>query len=116
MNKEAIKKWLAALRSGNYKKCDGYMRSGDKFCAYGVLCDLHATQFNNEWCSHSYLGRTYLPPQAIWDWLGKDSYEILQVTSSSVDRINDSSATLSKAADTIEYKIKKSIPNFFEVE
>jgi hypothetical protein len=33
--------FLAALRSGRYKHIDGTLRWGDRFCATGVLCDIH---------------------------------------------------------------------------
>lgn len=41
MNKEIKKKWIAALRSGKYKKTTGTLRTRDnRFCALGVLCDV----------------------------------------------------------------------------
>ena len=39
--KNVLKLWVAALRSGKYKKCKGELRKGNKFCVLGVLCDLH---------------------------------------------------------------------------
>jgi len=36
-----IKEWVKALRSGEYKQGQSYLRSRDsKFCCLGVLCDL----------------------------------------------------------------------------
>ena len=43
MNKEIKDKWLAALRSGEYKQCRGRLKKGNKnksFCCLGVLTDL----------------------------------------------------------------------------
>jgi hypothetical protein len=40
MNKIVKKKWLKALRSGEYKQGGGRLRSGNKYCCLGVLCDL----------------------------------------------------------------------------
>ncbi len=124
MNKEAIiiKKWMSALRSGNYKKCDGIMHLGDMFCAYGVLCDLHATEFGKEWHKpdmtdvNYYHGASYIPPQQVRHWLGDELWKILQGYAPTVDLISDKSMTLSEAADEIEKKIKIHCPNFFEEE
>lgn len=47
MNPEVKQRWLAALRSGKYKKGRGTLRQTsripflpDKFCALGVLCEI----------------------------------------------------------------------------
>lgn len=44
MNPKVKAKWLAALRSGEYKQGTGVLRTDytgeDKFCCLGVLCDL----------------------------------------------------------------------------
>ena len=40
MNKNA-KKWVAALRSGKFKKATGQLRKGeDRFCCLGVACEV----------------------------------------------------------------------------
>ena len=40
MNKEIKEKWIAALRSDEYKQGRGYLRKNEEFCAMGVLCDV----------------------------------------------------------------------------
>lgn len=41
MNPEVKAKWLAALRSGEYKQGRGQLHTpGNTFCCLGVLCDL----------------------------------------------------------------------------
>jgi hypothetical protein len=41
MNSEIKQKWVAALRSGNYKQGTSFLRdAGDYFCCLGVLCDI----------------------------------------------------------------------------
>lgn len=40
MKTEWKKKWLKALRSGEYKQGKNYLRKGDEFCCIGVLCDI----------------------------------------------------------------------------
>ncbi len=122
MNKEAIKKWLAALRSGDYKKCDGIMHIGNMFCAYGVLCDLHDAAFSKESKWHRYIGSdisyyygaSYIPPQVVKDWLGADLWEILQGYAPTIDLISDRAMDFNVVADEIEKKIKIYQHNFFE--
>lgn len=38
---ELKSRWLAALRSGEYKQGRGALRVGDKYCCLGVLCNLY---------------------------------------------------------------------------
>lgn len=44
MKKAVMKKWVAALRSGKYKRGSGWLRKRlngqDRFCCLGVLCDI----------------------------------------------------------------------------
>lgn len=41
MNPEIKQKWVAALRSGNYRQGKGKLRThDDRFCCLGVLCDI----------------------------------------------------------------------------
>lgn len=40
MQKSVKKKWLKALRSGEYKQGSGQLRSDDRYCCLGVLCDI----------------------------------------------------------------------------
>jgi hypothetical protein len=43
VNKKIKAKWVAALRSGEYKKGNFQLRNNDdEFCCLGVLCNLHA--------------------------------------------------------------------------
>jgi hypothetical protein len=42
LNKEIATKWVAALRSGEYKQSKSVLRSKDDgYCCLGVLCDLY---------------------------------------------------------------------------
>lgn len=40
MDQETKDKWVAALRSGNYKQCQNDLRGRDGFCCLGVLADI----------------------------------------------------------------------------
>jgi hypothetical protein len=40
MKKSLKDKWIAALRSGDYQQCQGYLQRNGRFCCLGVLCDI----------------------------------------------------------------------------
>lgn len=70
-NQEAKEKWVKALRSGNYKRGKGRLRSNMGYCCLGVLCDISGL---GEWES-PILGyefdstRNYLP-MSVMEWAG----------------------------------------------
>lgn len=41
MRADVKRRWLEALRSGEYQQGHGWLRDGDRFCCLGVLCDLY---------------------------------------------------------------------------
>lgn len=53
MNQKIKEKWVAALRSGEYKQAAGALKvdrkEGPTYCCLGVLCDLYAKEFDEEW-------------------------------------------------------------------
>jgi hypothetical protein len=40
MDAELKKRWVAALRSGEFKQGRGLLRDGDQYCCLGVLCSV----------------------------------------------------------------------------
>ena len=46
MNENA-KKWVAALRSGEYSQTVGALRKDDGFCCLGVACDIYSRETGN---------------------------------------------------------------------
>jgi hypothetical protein len=106
MPKELLDKWLAALRSGEYKQTDGVMhdREENSFCCLGVL-------------QHSVCGRgveandEYLPSS---DWLEqrgivfldgsgtRSTDPFLPKVKSSAATANDEGKTFAEIADAIE--------------
>jgi hypothetical protein len=69
INEQLIIDWIAALRSGKYKKETGQLRKNEGYCCLGVLCDL---QNKGEWVRQEpVVDITY------WTYLLKDSETIL---------------------------------------
>lgn len=50
LNKEAVHKWVKALRSGEYKQGREQLRNDDdEYCCLGVACDVFKEEVNGEW-------------------------------------------------------------------
>lgn len=77
MKPEIKAKWVAALRSGEYKQGREALRIGDRFCCLGVLCDLHAKDTGEQWkkyyedeFSYGEDGQTSMLPVEVAKWAG----------------------------------------------
>ena len=81
MNENA-KKWIAALRSGEYRQTRDVLRSHDGYCCLGVACDVYAEETGKgEWkkksdsvsdffFKHEYGRETTELPCDVASWLG----------------------------------------------
>lgn len=73
MSKENVRKWVDALRSGEYEQTTGRLRDDAGFCCLGVACDLYGKEKNVAWEEDGvFLGRNDLLPPAVREWLGLD--------------------------------------------
>lgn len=70
VNTDIKAKWIAALRSGEYKQGIGCLHESDEYCCLGVLCDLHAKATRNDWNGDLYLGEGYTLPSPVQKWAG----------------------------------------------
>lgn len=61
------KRWVEALRSGEYKQGRGQLRRGNKFCCFGVACDLFD---HDAWYDDSFDGQDQVLPLEVRDALG----------------------------------------------
>lgn len=115
MLNENAKKWVEALRSGDYEQTTGVLRkASNQRCCLGVACDLYAKETGEgEWVYR--IGHTYfvtkrdqsysLLPNDVRNWLGLftskgrfiDEHEFFSLTD-----LNDAGASFIKIANTIE--------------
>lgn len=61
MKKSVKKRWVKALRSGEYKQCRSGMHDGEGFCCLGVLHDIEVDghwQAHGAWWEAAANGRT----------------------------------------------------------
>ena len=78
-----LDKWIAALRSGNYKQGKGYLKKGDCHCCLGVLCEVAGIkpEFDPEkhWVASHYNGELFgLPPALKVGFMNLDFNQLMQ--------------------------------------
>ncbi len=102
MNPKIKRKWIEALRSGEYKQCHEQLRTIDnKFCCLGVLCNLHAQE-------HPSFAKRQKDPQIYDKSLGFPSARVREWAglalgvSEVLAKKNDSGTSFRKLADYIE--------------
>lgn len=100
MDAELKAKWIAALRSGEYKQGNGRLRDGDKYCCLGVLCDVSgAGRWQDDWYYDNSGGANCYLPESLSIDIDRDTQGTLAV-------MNDGNilppATLDEIADYIE--------------
>ncbi len=112
MNRDAIQKWIDALRSGDYKQCKDQLKIGARFCVLGVLCDLHAKETGEEWKQvidgQEYQYQSYMeePPPLVELWIGKEFMKKLNSQEIDIMCCNDSGMSFEDLADLIEANVK----------
>lgn len=110
MKPEIAKKWIAALRSGEYKQATGQLRVADAFCCLGVLCNLHAQEhpaLAAKQCSREvYFESEGTPPAIVRKWAGLNSPQGFFNGESSLAERNDQGASFETIAKIIEANVE----------
>ena len=109
MNDNA-KKWVAALRSGEYKQTTGRLHSEDGFCCLGVACVVFIKNGGHLRVTPSgdsgaflYDGRNGCLPESVRDWLGmRDLHGLLDDGRVDLTKVNDAGTSFQAIADIIE--------------
>jgi hypothetical protein len=105
------KKWIAALRSGEYEQGTVWLCKQDKYCCLGVGCELLNIPHNFVDEIKSYGGRTQLAPEELVEQLalrgpsGKPKDDSLSLVA-----LNDRGKSFEEIADIIE----KNPENYFK--
>ena len=113
MKPRILKKWLDALRSGEYQQTNSKLRDKHGYCCWGVLCDLHAQETGYVWTEHKthgdeyfkYLGAGGLPPSEVEKWAGLESDALTESGESvfwKLAHLNDDGVEFTEIADHAE--------------
>lgn len=107
MNENA-KKWVAALRSGEYRQGRGCLMSAEGYCCLGVACDVYEKETGRSLPRNigGFFTRAVLEGdfRVVRDWLELNSYDGTHSGRgrSSLADANDTGATFLEIADIIE--------------
>lgn len=111
---EVQRKWLDALRSGEYKRCNGRLHDphNNVYCALGVACALYKEEFGGRFEGLDFIpkgGRQengILVDQKVAEWLGLSKSQI-----NSVVFLNDfahrNDPDFTGIADSIEARLRE---------
>ena len=112
MKKGIKKKWLAALRSGEFTQGMEALRIGEKghyeYCCLGVLCELHRKEHSRSWRFNDdgeaeYLGDPIALPKQVIEWSGlKEPDPIVPGTKQRLSALNDNGMSFTEIANLIE--------------
>jgi hypothetical protein len=94
------KRWVEALRSGNYKQTTGALRKDDGFCCLGVLCDIVDPKgWSFDFRAHR--GLNFIPDITVLKLVGIEAREADEIRI--LTNMNDTGGnTFSDIADWIE--------------
>lgn len=84
INKELVKQWVEALRSGKYKQGRQALRNKDEeYCCLGVLCDISKKDLGTDWEPdidedgdfeiYAMEKNAGVLPDKVWEYLGKEA-------------------------------------------
>src|SRR4051812_46870410 len=111
MKSEIKKKWVAALKSGEYKQGRLHLKKDNTYCCLGVLCDIHRKECSTGWIQQrtymgsflTYLGERYVLPLEVANWAGLEGSNPLIPGHNFLASLNDiDSLNFEQIADLIE--------------
>lgn len=119
MDPEVKARWVAALRSGEYKQIKGALKREGGHCCLGVLCDLYAKERGLKRWNDGQLSadadRTHsihfqdkgIPGAVVGIWSGFDSSLRVSIgkKTQQLDGHNDDGCTFDEIADAIEAQL-----------
>lgn len=117
MNQEVLRKWVAALRSGEYTQGLGHLHNAtdNTHCCLGVLSDLAVKagilpppipyRISDRVTLSSYKGGyTEMPPPEVYEWVRRTNHSGTDepVTFAKLANMNDQGRSYAEIADAIE--------------
>lgn len=115
MNIPVMEKWIAALRSGEYKQGRAALKVNNEgnigYCCLGVLCQIAVEEnilpppFISVGLGRVYGGETNYLPRMVQDWAGVDRDPMFLSVRLSV--ANDNGTTFPEIADLIQGEVNQ---------
>lgn len=105
MNKRIKKLWVAALRSGKFKRTEGVMREGKgsdvSYCCLGVLEAIRCSEQRGAFTTHKTMEKLSRRTQ---EWAGLDNPDLILApkTGTLASQMNDNGKSFKYIADRIE--------------
>jgi hypothetical protein len=110
--KARIRKWVKALRSGEYRQCTNQLRYGQRYCCLGVACmvaienGVELTRKGNRFLSEGSKGKTLsdgkILPEIVRKWLGLEGHDPQVSSGRRLTGMNDNGDSFETIADSIE--------------
>ena len=117
MKKDIMKRWVKALRSGEFKQGGGALYKDGNYCCLGVLCRLHARENNKRFSGEDvsvdkgakkYLGKADFPQGIVVKWAGLFLRDPRDSIGNKLSVYNDDrECTFGEIADIIESDYKE---------
>lgn len=110
MKKSIMKKWVAALRSGEFKQIKGRLETSNGNCCLGVLCNLALIEgvcdFTKGEDINFYDDRSGLLPPSVMEWAKIKSNNGIIPNKYYLTTLNDEGYSFNEIADIIEENYK----------
>jgi hypothetical protein len=116
-NKDIMTKWVAALRSGEYKQGRMFLNNGEgSMCCLGVLCDMYAKDHPEavwkpdpqgaglglDTSGHDMTVNSAMPPKTVVEWAGLEGVHLQYYSAK-----NDGGCDFETIADLIDTNLVK---------
>ena len=110
-----MKKWVAALRSGEFKQGEGYLNNKGTHCCLGILCELALIEGKvpgyrdkSRITNYGDDELVFLLPYEVKRWSGVwDSFGANRKTGKTLSDMNDNGVPFKEIADIIEQNYKE---------
>jgi hypothetical protein len=100
---KAMKKWIAALRGGEYNQAKRQLQSREGFCCLGVACEVFLPEEKKNRADNGMLWGTTPNFQPVPKWLIKINADVENIAGVSLMVLNDRSlANFKEIADLLE--------------
>lgn len=107
MKKSIMKKWVAALRSGEFTQIQGALENPSGNCCLGVLCNLALVEGICDYKCGLFDGESAVLPKSVQKWSGITSASAIFGANSLTHQNDSADKSFLQIANIIEKNYKK---------